>query len=91
MQEPERATRSLALASRAAECGLAARPGAAQGAVADANGDPSTNGQAHGRALLWRLPSRDRQLQSFNCYPWGMVIFARLGVLSNIEAAIARS
>jgi len=31
------------------------------------------------------------KIQSFNCYPWGMVIFARLGVLSNIEAAIARS
>ncbi len=31
------------------------------------------------------------KIQSFNCYPSGTVIFAQLGVLSNIEAAIARS
>jgi ketosteroid isomerase-like protein len=30
------------------------------------------------------------KIQSFNCYPSGTVIFAQLGVLSNIEAAIAR-
>src|ERR1700739_39113 len=29
------------------------------------------------------------KIQSFNCYPSGTVIFAQLGVLSNIEAAIA--
>jgi hypothetical protein len=28
--------------------------------------------------------------QSFNCDPSGTVIFAQLGALSNIEAAIAR-
>ena len=31
------------------------------------------------------------KIQSFNCYPSGTVIFAQLGVLSDIEAAIARS
>jgi ketosteroid isomerase-like protein len=31
------------------------------------------------------------KIQSFNCYPSGTVIFAQLGVLSNIEAAVARS
>src|SRR6185503_14795607 len=31
------------------------------------------------------------KIQSFNCYPSGTVIFAQLGVLSNIQAAIARS
>jgi predicted ester cyclase len=31
------------------------------------------------------------KIQSFNCYPSGTVIFAQLGVLSNIEAAIAHS
>ena len=30
----------------------------------------------------------DGKIQSFNCYPSGIVIFAQLGVLSNIEAAI---
>jgi len=30
------------------------------------------------------------KIQSFDCYPSGTVIFAQLGVLSNIEAAIAR-
>jgi ketosteroid isomerase-like protein len=30
------------------------------------------------------------KIQSFNCYPSGTVIFAQLGVLSNIEAAAAR-
>lgn len=30
------------------------------------------------------------KIQSFNCYPSGTVIFAQLGVLSNLEAAIAR-
>jgi hypothetical protein len=29
------------------------------------------------------------KIQSFDCYPSGTVIFAQLGVLSNIEAAIA--
>jgi len=39
-------------------------------------------------------PSRDvfrlvnGRIQSFRCYPSGTVMFARLGVLSNIEAAI---
>jgi predicted ester cyclase len=31
------------------------------------------------------------KIQSFNCYPSGTAIFAQLGVLSNIEAAIAHS
>jgi hypothetical protein len=31
------------------------------------------------------------KIQSFNCYPSGTVIFAQLGVLSNIEAAVAHS
>jgi ketosteroid isomerase-like protein len=31
------------------------------------------------------------KILSFNCYPSGTVIFAQLGVLSNIEAAVARS
>ena len=31
------------------------------------------------------------KIQSFDCYPSGTVIFAQLGLLSNIEAAIARS
>ena len=31
------------------------------------------------------------KIQSFDCYPSGTVIFAQLGVLSNIEAAIAHS
>jgi len=31
------------------------------------------------------------KIQSFNCYPSGTVIFAQLGVLSNIEGAIAAS
>ncbi len=31
------------------------------------------------------------KIQSFNCYPSGTVTFAQLGVLSNIEAAIARA
>jgi ketosteroid isomerase-like protein len=31
------------------------------------------------------------KIQSFNCYPSGTVIFAQLGVLSNIEAAIAHA
>ena len=31
------------------------------------------------------------KIQSFNCYPSGTVIFAQLGVLSNIEAAIAHT
>ena len=31
------------------------------------------------------------KIQSFHCYPSGTVIFAQLGVLSNIEAAIAAS
>jgi ketosteroid isomerase-like protein len=30
------------------------------------------------------------KIQSFNCYPSGTVIFAQLGILSNIEAAVAR-
>jgi ketosteroid isomerase-like protein len=30
------------------------------------------------------------KIQSFDCYPSGTVTFAQLGVLSNIEAAIAR-
>ena len=30
------------------------------------------------------------KIQSFNCYPSGTVMFAQLGVLSNIEAAVAR-
>lgn len=34
---------------------------------------------------------KNGKIQSFNCYPSGTVIFAQLGVLSNIEAAIARS
>ena len=29
------------------------------------------------------------KIQSFNCYPSGTVIFAQLGVLSNIEGAVA--
>jgi ketosteroid isomerase-like protein len=33
----------------------------------------------------------DGKIQSFNCYPSGTVIFAQLGVLSNIEAAVANS
>jgi ketosteroid isomerase-like protein len=33
----------------------------------------------------------DGKIQSFNCYPSGTVIFAQLGVLSNIEAAIIQS
>jgi ketosteroid isomerase-like protein len=33
----------------------------------------------------------DGKIQSFNCYPSGTVIFAQLGVLSNIQGAIARS
>ena len=33
---------------------------------------------------------KDGKIQSFNCYPSGTVIFAQLGVLSNIEAAIAQ-
>jgi hypothetical protein len=32
---------------------------------------------------------KNGKIQSFNCYPSGTVIFAQLGVLSNIEAAIA--
>jgi len=31
------------------------------------------------------------KIQSFNRYPSGTVIFAQLGVLANIEAAIANS
>jgi predicted ester cyclase len=31
------------------------------------------------------------KIQSFDCYPSGTVIFAQLGVLSNIEGAIAHS
>ncbi len=31
------------------------------------------------------------KIQSFNCYPSGTVIFAQLGVLTNIQGAIARS
>src|SRR6266849_228396 len=31
------------------------------------------------------------KIQSFNCYPSGTVLFAQLGVLSNLEAAIAHS
>jgi ketosteroid isomerase-like protein len=31
----------------------------------------------------------DGKIQSFNCYPSGTVIFAQLGVLPNIQAAIA--
>jgi ketosteroid isomerase-like protein len=31
------------------------------------------------------------KILSFNCYPSGTVIFAQLGVLSNIEAAVAKS
>jgi predicted ester cyclase len=31
------------------------------------------------------------KIQSFNCYPSGTVMFAQLGVLSNLQAAIARS
>ena len=31
------------------------------------------------------------KIQSFNCYPSGTVIFAQLGVLANIQAAITRS
>jgi ketosteroid isomerase-like protein len=31
------------------------------------------------------------KIQSFNCYPSGTVIFAQLGVLSNIQGAIGRS
>ena len=31
------------------------------------------------------------KIQSFDCYPSGTVMFAQLGVLSNIEAAITRS
>jgi ketosteroid isomerase-like protein len=31
------------------------------------------------------------KIQSFNCYPAGTVMFAQLGVLSNIEVHIARS
>jgi ketosteroid isomerase-like protein len=31
------------------------------------------------------------KIQSFDCYPSGTVMFAQLGVLSNIEAAIASS
>ena len=34
---------------------------------------------------------KNGKIQSFNCYPSGTVIFAQLGVLSNIEGAIARS
>jgi ketosteroid isomerase-like protein len=34
---------------------------------------------------------KNGKIQSFNCYPSGTVIFAQLGVLSNIDAAIARS
>ena len=34
---------------------------------------------------------KNGKIQSFNCYPSGTVIFAQLGVLSNIEAAVARS
>jgi ketosteroid isomerase-like protein len=30
------------------------------------------------------------KIQSFNCYPSGTVIFAQLGVLANIQGAIAR-
>jgi ketosteroid isomerase-like protein len=33
----------------------------------------------------------DGKIQSFNCYPSGTVIFAQLGVLANIQGAIARS
>ena len=33
---------------------------------------------------------KNGKIQSFNCYPSGTVIFAQLGVLSNIEAAIAK-
>ena len=35
-------------------------------------------------------PMVNGKIQSFNCYPSGTLIFAQLGVLSNIEAAIAR-
>ena len=33
---------------------------------------------------------KNGKIQSFNCYPSGTVIFAQLGVLSNIEAAMAK-
>jgi ketosteroid isomerase-like protein len=33
---------------------------------------------------------KNGKIQSFNCYPSGTVIFAQLGVLSNIEAAFAK-
>jgi ketosteroid isomerase-like protein len=33
----------------------------------------------------------DGKIQLFNCYPSGSVIFAQLGILANIQAAIARS
>ena len=32
----------------------------------------------------------DGKIQSFNCYPSGTVIFAQLGILENIKAAIDR-
>ena len=32
----------------------------------------------------------DGKIQSFNCYPSGTVMFAQLGVLSNIQGAIGR-
>jgi predicted ester cyclase len=31
------------------------------------------------------------KIQSFNCYPSGTIIFAQLGVLSNIQAAVAHA
>ncbi|MEU6392401.1 nuclear transport factor 2 family protein [Streptomyces sp. NPDC046939] len=33
---------------------------------------------------------RDGKIESFNCYPSGTVLFAQLGVLSNLEAAATR-
>lgn len=41
------------------------------------------------RRAVFRLVNG--KIQSFNCYPSGTVIFGQLGVLSNIEAAIAPS
>ncbi|GHA61100.1 hypothetical protein GCM10010345_76550 [Streptomyces canarius] len=33
---------------------------------------------------------REGKIESLNCYPSGTVLFGRLGVLNNLEAAVSR-
>lgn len=65
--------------------------GTHKGPLPTAMGDSSTDGKQIDAPCCDVFRLVNGKIQSFDCYPSGTVIFAQLGVLSNIEAAIGHS